>query len=124
MQIRPSLIVCSLLFFLSLSILRGRADATDNLGVLGSKPQWHVLEKYQRTITRDEFAHLVNDVYCTHGFAPDLIKIDNESAEILTNRESHKTFILHFALDEISTAGTRGSGVRRNRCRFLNRTSH
>ena len=87
------------LFFLWLSIVCGNAEAADNIGVLGSKPKWEVLENYQRTITHDEFTHLLNDVYCTHGFAPDLIKIDNDAAEILTNRESQKVFTLHFAPD-------------------------
>src|SRR5947207_6105330 len=78
--------------------------AADNLGVLGSKPKWEVLENYQRTITHDEFAHLVNDVYCTHGFAADLIKIDNDAAQIVTNREAHDVFTLRFAPDPSSTA--------------------
>src|SRR6266481_6466602 len=33
-------------------------QAADNIGVLGSKPRWSVLEKYQETITRDEFSRL------------------------------------------------------------------
>jgi hypothetical protein len=76
--------------------------AADNLGILGSKPKWGVLEKYQRTITHDDFAHLINDVYCTHGFAEDLIKIDNDSAQILENRGAHTFFTLHFAADQNS----------------------
>src|SRR5436309_385827 len=56
----------------------------DHLGVLGSKPKWDVLENYQRTITRDEFAHLINDLYCTHGIPAELIKIDNDEAQIVT----------------------------------------
>jgi hypothetical protein len=63
-----------------------------------------VLEHYQGTITRDEFTHLINDVYCTHGIPDGLIKIDNDSAEILTNRESEKIFTLHFAPDANSNA--------------------
>lgn len=82
-----------------LSVIPGLASAADNLGVLGSKPKWSVLENYQDTITHDEFAHLISDVYCTHGFAPDLIKIDNDAAQILTNRESHNVFTLQFAPD-------------------------
>ena len=78
--------------------------AADNLGVLGSKPKWSVLENYQGAITHDEFAHLINDVYCTHGFAADLIKIDNDAAQIVTNRESHNVFTLRFAPDPSSTA--------------------
>src|SRR6266853_1243189 len=76
----------------------------DNLGVLGSAPKWSVLEHYQETITHDEFAHLINDVYCTHGFAADLIKIDHNAAQILTNRESHNVFTLRFAPDANSKA--------------------
>src|SRR5437588_5424905 len=87
-----------------LSVISGFALAADNLGVLGSKPKWDVLENYQGTITHDEFAYLINDVYCTHGFAPDLIKIDNEAAQILTNRESHNVFTLRFAPDANSKA--------------------
>src|SRR6266702_5215653 len=72
-------------------------QAADNISILGSKPKWSVLEHYQETITRDEFAHLINDVYCTHGLAPDLIEINEKTARILTNRESQKFFTLRFA---------------------------
>ncbi len=89
---------------ISLSIFATTLRSADNLGVLGSKPKWGVLENYQRTITRDEFAHLISDVYCTHGFAADLIKIDNDTAQILTNRESHNVFTLQFAPDANSKA--------------------
>ncbi len=89
---------------LGLSIFPGASIAADNLGVLGSKPKWSVLENYQGTITHDEFAHLINDVYCTHGFATDLIKIDNDAAQIVTNRESHNVFTLRFAPDPNATA--------------------
>ena len=101
MLIRPSITFC--VSILSLSIFCGNARAADNLGVLGSKPKWDVLENYQRTITHDEFAHLINDVYCTHGLADDLIKIDDDAAQILTNRDPRKVFTLHFASDPNST---------------------
>lgn len=71
--------------------------AADNISVLGSKPRWNVLENYQRTITHDEFSRLVYNVYCTHGFAPDLIQIDGKTARILTDRDSQKFFTLRFA---------------------------
>ena len=88
--------VVALIFW---SVLSGFASAAGNLGVLGSKPRWSVLENYQGTITHDEFAHLINDVYCTHGIAGDLIKVDNDAAQILTNREPHNVFTLRFAPD-------------------------
>src|SRR5262249_43790383 len=80
------------------------AFATDNIGILGTKPRWEVLGSYQHTITHDEFAHLLNDVYCTHGIPDDLIKIDNDSAHIVTNCDLHQTFTLQFAPDENSKA--------------------
>jgi hypothetical protein len=61
-----------------------------------------VLEKYQETITHDEFARLINNVYCTHGFAADLITMDEKSARILTNGDAQKFFTLRFAQDERS----------------------
>jgi hypothetical protein len=75
-------------------------QAAENIGVLGSKPKWSLLEHYQETITRDEFAYLIHDVYCTHGFAPDLIEITPDAARILTNRESQKFFALRFARND------------------------
>jgi len=71
--------------------------ASDNISVLGSKPRWSVLENYQATITHDEFADLINDVYCTHGFASDLIEINEKTARVLINRERQKFFTLRFA---------------------------
>jgi N-acetylmuramoyl-L-alanine amidase len=85
-----------------LSILPPASDAADNLGILGAHPRWNVLEKYQETITHDEFARLIDTVYCTHGFAADLITMDEKSARILMNRDAQKFFTLRFAQDEAS----------------------
>ena len=76
--------------------------AAENLGILGAHSRWSVLEHYQETITRDEFAHLIYDVYCTHGIAPDLIEVNTDTARILTNRESQNFFTLRFAKDDTS----------------------
>src|SRR5262249_26014259 len=92
--LRPSLF---LLLFLPLTLY-----AADSLNVLGSKPNWNVLEHYQETITRDQFAHLIYDVYSRLGFAPDLIEINADAARILTNRESQSFFTLRFAKDDAS----------------------
>jgi hypothetical protein len=84
------------------SIFSQTGHAADNLGILGAHPKWAVLEKYQQTITHDEFTRLIQDVYCAHGFTADLITIDEKSARILTNREAQKFFTLRFAKDEAS----------------------
>ena len=77
--------------------------AADNISVLGSRPRWSVLENYQQTITHDEFAHLINDVYCTHGFAPDLVEINEKTARVLMNRETQKFFTLRFAENDAAS---------------------
>jgi hypothetical protein len=77
-------------------------QAADNLGVLGSKPKWDVLEHYQETITQDEFSQLIQNVYCTHGLDPDLIEVNTDTARILTNREPQKFFTLRFAKNDTS----------------------
>ncbi len=87
---------------ISLSVLPSIGQAADNLGILGAHPKWNVLEKYQETITHDDFARLIQTVYCTHGFAPDLIMINDRSARILTDRTEQIFFTLHFAKDEAS----------------------
>src|SRR6266699_6667023 len=75
-----------LVFFLSIFPATSRAG--DNLGILGANPRWNVLAKYQGTVTHDEFSRLIQDVYCTHVFAPDLIEINEKTARVLMNRES------------------------------------
>ncbi len=90
------------LLALSLSILSGNSQAADNLGILGSHPKWAVLEKYQETITHDEFTRLIQGVYCTHGFAQDLIEINENAARILMNRKAQKFFTLRFAENDAS----------------------
>jgi hypothetical protein len=89
-------------FILASLILAPLAHGADNVSVLGGKPHWNLLEHYQETITRAEFEHLLRDVYCTHGYADDLFKIDNDSVQILTNRSAHNYFTLRFARDEAS----------------------
>src|SRR5438034_2996841 len=95
--VRHSLIRASAFLLL---IFLPALQAADNISVLGSKPQWTVLEHYQETITRDEFAHLINDVYCTHGFAPDLIEINEKTARLMMNRSAQEFFTLRFAAND------------------------
>ena len=101
---RSGVIRVSSLLLIAFSIFPTASRAADNLGVLGSKPKWEVLENYQRTITHDEFARLINDVYCTHGIPADLIKVDSDAAQIVTNREPRNIFALQFASDSDSKA--------------------
>ena len=83
--------------FLCTAIVATALQAAENISVLGNKPRWELLEHYQQTITHDEFAYLINDVYGTHGFATDLIEIKDDTARILMNRDAQKFFTLRFA---------------------------
>lgn len=82
----------------------GSCFAADNLGILGAKPKWNVLERYQQTITHDDFVRLLNGVYGTQGFADDLIKVDADSARITENRQAQTFFTLRFCQAENSCA--------------------
>jgi N-acetylmuramoyl-L-alanine amidase len=95
---RSGVIQASLLLFTA--IFAAGLQAAENISVLGNNPRWEVLENYQQTITHNEFAHLINDVYCTHGFAPDLIEIKDDTARILMNRGAQKFFTLRFTADD------------------------
>jgi hypothetical protein len=86
--------------FLLAAIVATTVQSADNIGVLGSRPRWEVLERYQQTITHDEFLHLIDDVYCTHGFAADLIDVNDDHARILMSRQAQKFFTLRFATDD------------------------
>jgi hypothetical protein len=83
-------------------ILGTSASGAENIGTLGTRPRWNVLEHYQETITRDEFQNLVQNVYCTHGMPDGMITVESDSARILINREDQSYFTLRFAPDEQS----------------------
>ena len=76
------------------------AGAAPNISPLGNTPDWQTLEKYQETITRDEFTRLLETVYCPHGVSGDLIQVDAEVARLAIDREEKSWFTLRFAKDD------------------------
>lgn len=73
-------------------------ESAANLSTLGRKPDWSELERYQDTITHDEFVNLLEHVYATHGYNPELIKIEPDQVRIATTTGgTPEYFILHFA---------------------------
>ena len=76
------------------------AEFAEGRSTLGRKPDWSELEKYQTTMTHDEFVHLLKDVYCLPGYDPDLFKIEPETVSILTESGTQNRFVLHFAKNE------------------------
>lgn len=86
--------------FLSLLLRDPSALAADHLSnPLADPPQWKSLQKYQRTITRDEFERLLRSVYCTQGINDEFIRIDRDFACILMDRDAQTWFTLRFGKD-------------------------
>ncbi len=80
----------------------GSAGAATTISPLANEPDWSALEKYQETITHDEFVRLLQGVYCTRGVSETLIRVTPETAEILADQEKQTRFTLRFARDEAS----------------------
>lgn len=94
--LRPFLSLCLCLFLPAFP-----ASAADHLSnPLADPPKWKLLEKYQRTITHDEFERLLRDVYCSHGISDEFIRIDRDFACILVDKDAQTWFTLRFARSE------------------------
>jgi N-acetylmuramoyl-L-alanine amidase len=70
--------------------------AAANISPLAAKPRWQTLERYQQTITRDEFTRLLQNVYATRGYG-NLIEVGADSARIREDRDANTFFTLQFA---------------------------
>ena len=85
-----------LLLFLCVSV-----RAADHLSnPLADPPPWKSLEKFQKTITHDEFERLLRGVYCTHGIGDEFIRVDEKAACFLMDRDAQSWFTLRFAASE------------------------
>ena len=72
----------------------GRLGAAE-ISPLADKPRWPTLDRYQETITRDDFTRLLQNVYATRGY-DDLIQIGDDSARIVEDVAAQKIFTLRF----------------------------
>src|SRR5258708_40154550 len=86
---------CVLLLF-ALSNL-GQQKAAE-IRPLADKPRWLTLERYQETITRDDFTPLLQNIYANRGY-DDLIQINEDSARIVKDAVAQTFFTLRFAKD-------------------------
>ncbi|HEV2841039.1 MAG TPA: hypothetical protein VGW39_06935 [Chthoniobacterales bacterium] len=83
---------------LFLSLQAAAAFAADHLSnPLADPPRWESLQKYQRTITHDEFEQLLRSVYCPQGITDEFIRLDRDFACILMDRDAQTWFTLRFA---------------------------
>lgn len=68
---------------------------------LAPAPDWSELEKYQETITKEDFVGLLERVYAPGGAAAGFVTLSDAAAEIKT-RDGRAPFILRFAADRAS----------------------
>src|SRR5437762_11689614 len=84
---------CVLLLFALFNLGQLRAE---EISPLADNPRWPTLERYQETITRDDFTRLLQNVYATRGY-DDLIQINEDSARIVGDAAAQTFFTLRFA---------------------------
>lgn len=71
------------------------------LSLLAKPPQWENLNKFQHTITRGDFEHLLTNIFTTDDTWKNYITLTDETAEILTFNDPASTpFTLRFATPE------------------------
>jgi hypothetical protein len=81
-------------------LLAREGDGAENLSPLGVSPDWTALERYQETITRDDFTRLLESVYCPNKSSAQVIKVEPDSARILESKDRGRYFTLRFAKSE------------------------
>lgn len=69
------------------------------LSALGERPDWTRLEAFQETITREDFARLLETVYAPGGAARGMVDVGEDVAVIKTTLTPAAEFRLRFAKD-------------------------
>ncbi len=85
--------VCALLSFAL--VIAPVASFAQRLTPLSQPPNWDLLNRFQETITHDEFVDLLESVYAPNSAAAQWIRVD--SAEAVVQEDSFKHFVLRFA---------------------------
>lgn len=77
------------------------AGFSQRLTPLSHAPNWSQLDRFQETITRDEFVDVLNTIYAPNGAGAQWIKIESKDAIIQENAKDQ--FILRFAATTSAT---------------------
>jgi hypothetical protein len=86
-------------------ILSTMLSNAGQLSPLAPAPDWPALEAYQRTISRQEFARLIDQVYSIDGAFWNYADIDDQRVVIFSDSaRKHPLFTLHFAASESACA--------------------
>ena len=90
----------------ALLVLLATAPAgAGQLSPLAPTPDWSALDAYQQTISRKEFARLVDQVYSVDGAFWNYADIDDKRVIVYADTgKAHPIFTLRFAADESSCA--------------------
>ena len=81
------------------------ARGAERLSPLAGPPDWAGLDAYQRTITRDEFTRLINQVYSPNGEFWKYTQIDGGKVVIFSDLAKREPLLtLHFAPSESACA--------------------
>ncbi len=87
------------LFLAGAAVFALSADlASADISPLAKKPNWKNLDRYQETMSHDEFVELLQNVYAAKG-TEELIKVGDKSAQIVTDAETKETLTLRFAAE-------------------------
>jgi hypothetical protein len=89
--------VTGIIFILVIEAGMLTPSLADPLTPLSSRPDWGELQKFQGTITHDQFLHLLNDVYAPGATAQKWITVEPDYAEIQTSGKNRLK--LKFAKD-------------------------
>jgi N-acetylmuramoyl-L-alanine amidase len=73
------------------------ASFSQRLTPLSQPPDWDQLNRFQETITHDEFVSLLESVYAPNGAAAQWIRVDSVEAVVQEDASHH--FVLRFAPD-------------------------
>jgi N-acetylmuramoyl-L-alanine amidase len=86
-------------------ILSLMSTQAGQLSPLAPTPDWAALQAYQQTITRKEFARLIDQVYSIDGSFWNYAEIDDNSVTVFSDTaKRHPLFTLHFAASDSACA--------------------
>jgi hypothetical protein len=93
-------LACLALIFSTVSV-----RAAGRLSPLATPPDWSSLDGYQRTITRDEFARWINQVYSPDGDFWKYTQVDDSKMVLYSDLEKRdRLFTLYFAPSDTAEA--------------------
>ncbi|WP_158404409.1 N-acetylmuramoyl-L-alanine amidase [Candidatus Xiphinematobacter sp. Idaho Grape] len=86
-------------FCLFLFLETNSSVAAQTLSILAASPNWSQLNKYQYTITCQQFSSLLNGIYAPYGHWDEWITVTPHHAKVITH-PGCRPFVLHFASDQ------------------------